>query len=173
VADGVGELSLLSLGCGGARDLLNAAQSLKHARIYLNDIDPDALSLAESRLKPHAAAVELRHGNALRVLMRLARDHARFDAVVAGGLFDYFDDVVAAKLLGLISQVLKSKGRLFLTNISERNSWRAWMEKVLNWTLVHRSEWRLVELLPDELRDAAAVVHDETGLALVATCTRR
>lgn len=176
-----GPVRLLSIGCGGSRDLVAlrrqcaAPATLRRLDVVLNDIDADALALSERRLATMGVASRRMPGNVLSVLRVLARDRAAFDLVLAGGLFDYLDDRTATFAIDLCRRLLRPCGTLFFTNIARGNPYRPWMEHVASWRLVHRSEadlHRLVGGLADPGWEVTCQ-RDLSHLALLATVSRR
>jgi extracellular factor (EF) 3-hydroxypalmitic acid methyl ester biosynthesis protein len=152
---------VLSIACGGCLDWEPVLPCLKDfaGEIVLNDYEPTALEVAERRLGSATRRYRLAPGNALRVMKHLS-NLARFDLVVAGGLFDYLPDRVIVFLLRVISQDLLAPGGVFLfTNIAEGNPWRALMEYGANWTLIERSEERIRELCRE-----AGILEDSLSL---------
>jgi SAM-dependent methyltransferase len=167
---------VLSAACGGALDLLPVLPCLPHfaGEIVLNDCEPAALETAAQRLRPVTARFRLEPGNVLRVVRQLVHG-ARFDLVVAGGLFDYLPDRAIVFLLRVIFQDLLAPGGILLfTNIATGNPARTLMEYAANWTLIERSESRIVELsgeagIPEP---CLQMTREETGLTLTARVVR-
>jgi SAM-dependent methyltransferase len=97
---------ILSVGCGGARDML-ALDGRTGRHVTLVDIDPDALDLARARASKWAESVEVIEGNALKVLRSL---RGPYDMVLFGGLFDYLDDRTIVPLLRLADRLVAVRG---------------------------------------------------------------
>lgn len=162
---------VLSIGCGGGLDFLPVRHCLSNfeGEIVLNDREPAALEAAAQRLRPVTGRFRLQPGNVLNVVRQLSHG-ARFDLVVAGGLFDYLPDRAIVLLLRLIVQnLLHAGGVLLFTNIAEGNPARALMEYAANWFLLERSESVIVELareagIPDSY---IRIAREATGLTLI------
>lgn len=140
--------SILIVACGGARDLLSVLDIVQntHARLTLNDIDPDALSLCRQRFSC-LENLALVTGNVFKLINKLA-SMGPYDLVVCGGLFDYVPDAFLKRFVPvMIDKLLADDGELFFTNISEGNPYRTWMEYFGNWKLIERSEDAIRKLL--------------------------
>jgi extracellular factor (EF) 3-hydroxypalmitic acid methyl ester biosynthesis protein len=130
---------ILSVGCGGGADFSIAPHRFTGSEIVLLDLDEDALRLAQERLRRycdvHTMCGDVRRG------IRKVQDKRPFDIVVCGGLFDYLDDRTIAFLLTEIREhAIKAGGSVLFTNIAEENPFRVWMEAVVDWKLIHRTE---------------------------------
>jgi extracellular factor (EF) 3-hydroxypalmitic acid methyl ester biosynthesis protein len=60
--------------------------------------------------------------------------------VYSVGLIDYFEDRFVIALLNWIHGCLAPGGRVILENFHPRNPDRAFMDLILDWKLIHRSE---------------------------------
>jgi extracellular factor (EF) 3-hydroxypalmitic acid methyl ester biosynthesis protein len=174
-----GEVRLLSLGCGGSRDLVALRRqcaspaALRRLHVVLNDSDPHALDLSERRLATMGMASTTLPMNVLTALRSLARERVTFDLVLAGGLFDYLDDRAAAFAIEICRRLLRPRGVLFFTNIATGNPYRPWMEHVASWRLLHRTEADIHRLVarPDGSWTVTCR-RDVSQLALLATVAR-
>lgn len=164
---------VLSLACGGCLDWIPILPSLREfaGQIVLNDSEPAALELAECRLRSATTEYRLEPGNVIRVAKRLASD-GPFDLVVAGGLFDYLSDRAIVVLLRVISQsLLTCGGRLLFTNMAAGNPWRHLMEYGSNWTLIERSEARILDICRQADIPSLSVFlkREDSNLTLITT----
>ena len=167
---------VLSVGCGGCMDWVPILPDLKSfvGEIVLNDHEPAALELAEQRLRPVTTTYRLIPGNVIRVIKRLA-DGGCFDLVLAGGLFDYLSDRAAVFLVnGIYQDLIAPGGVLLFTNMAEGNPWRLLMEYGSDWTLVERSEDRILEIcckagIP---RSSITLTREATRLTVIARVVR-
>jgi hypothetical protein len=164
---------VLSIASGGCLDWVPVLPCLANftGEIVLNDSEPAALELAAQRLSSVTSQYRLVPGNVIRVAKHLA-DRSRFDLVVAGGLFDYLSHRAMTLLLRVIFHDLLSPGGILLfTNIAEGNPWRALMEYDSNWTLIERSEARILEICREAgiAASSISVARETTGLTLITT----
>jgi extracellular factor (EF) 3-hydroxypalmitic acid methyl ester biosynthesis protein len=115
--------------------------------VVLNDADPDAIAFAQERLDLLKDRIQVCPGNIFTAIRQLVREEP-FDAVVAGGLYDYLEGRSARKLTGhVIDKLLSDSGSFFFTNIAFGNPYRPWMEHLANWSVIERSEADLKELI--------------------------
>ncbi len=162
------EKRILSVGCGGCRDILSIEKYIKNIRseIIINDRDSDALDLSKERLK-NLKGLRVVPGNIIQAL-RTAEKLGPFDLIVTGGLFDHMSDKhVSFFLKHALKKHLKHDGTLFFANAVEGNPFRVWMEYLADWRLNYRSEDDIVSLFnaagcPDR---SMRINKDETGLA--------
>lgn len=167
---------VLSLGCGGARDLRIVGSLLKKsdAEFVLCDSDSDALEFARSQLGLLADRCRFVHGKVPRVVNRL-KSLGKFDLVVAGGLFDYLPDRwIALMLSEFWEHLLNENGQIFFTNIAFDNPYRVWMEYLADWSLIERREEDIERLCCDAGIDdgAISITRDETNLALITSARK-
>lgn len=167
---------VLSIGCGGARDLRLIADQLQDcaAEFVLCDADAEALELARIELGPLADRCTFVHGKVPRVVNRL-KALGKFDLVVAGGLFDYLPDRWIELMVGEIwRHLLNPEGVLFFTNIAAHNPYRVWMEYLADWSLIERTEGDVEELCRKAgvAAGAVSVTRDETRLTLIVRVSK-
>ena len=157
--------NVLSIACGSCPDL-RAIPNLGDiaGQIWLNDSDADALAFAQSELGAVRDRIHIVEGNALSVARAIK---AKFDLVMAGGLFDYLDDRAAALLIRLVtSRLLAPGGVFFFTNIAEENPYRPLIEYFGDWFLIERSEADIVRLCEAAglRREQIAISREGAGL---------
>ena len=165
--------NMLSLGCGGCRDLFQVLPELREfqGEIVLNDTDANALALAQSRLSMVATLrYRILKSHSIKAVRRLEREPTRFRFVLAGGLFDYLSDRAVTSILRTVFHgLLEADGVCMFTNILSGNSFRPWMEYAVNWKLIERSGAQLMELckqagIPEK---CVGVATDDSRLALI------
>ena len=162
---------VLSIACGGSRDLLLLEpHELGRLDVVLSDLDRDALALSQARLAPRVGRLVSVPGNALRSAIRL-RAHGPFDVILIGGLLDYLPERAARMLLNQAAVMLAPGGLLGATNIAAGDPWRLMLELLAGWTLIERSEDQMTQLmsLPDI---TSSVVLDESRLTWLVTAAR-
>ena len=166
---------VLSIACGGARDL----DSIQHlvagrgARFFLNDMDADALALAQRRLGSLSAEVECLPGDVFSAV-RGFRKLAPLDLVVAGGLFDYLTDRQIGWLLEKLWPLMREGGRICFTNLAVGNPDRIWLQYIANWQIIERSEAHMRELAGSLTPAPSAILtkRETTGLTLLTEVRR-
>ena len=168
---------VLSIACGGCLDWLPVLPCLKDfaGEIVLNDSEPAALQLAARRLGSATTRYRVLPGNVIRVARHLA-DCPVYDLVVAGGLFDYVSHRAMVTLLRTIyHNLLKDGGVLLFTNIGECNPWRPLMEYGSNWTLIERSEAKIIQICGEAgiANSSVSITREDTGLTLITRVVRQ
>ncbi len=167
---------ILSVGCGGCRDILKIRKYIETIQcdIVLHDIDNAALDMAKKRLEGIKGSLHLIDGNFLQS-MRKVEKLGPFDLIIAGGLFDYLSDKHLLFFLKNTRRTLLSKnGVLFFTNIKEENPFQVWQEYFADWKLIYRTEAEIVELLSAAgfVDSSIGIKKDGTGLTFLVTVTR-
>ena len=167
---------IFSLACGGCLDWIPVLPDLVGfaGEIVLNDCEPAALELAESRFSAVTRRYRLVPGNILRVARHLA-DLSGFDLTIAGGLFDYLSDRAVVSLLRTIhGRLLAPNGVQLFTNMAEGNPWRTLMQYGSDWPIIERSEALIRGLCAEAGIGASEVemTRDGTGLALLVRVVR-
>jgi SAM-dependent methyltransferase len=160
-------LKILSVGCGGCRDIMSIAKYIDNVNfeLIINDIDNDALELSRNRLE-HLKHLHVVTGNIIQAVRKVER-LGPFDLIVTGGMFDHMSDRhVAFFLKQSLKSLLYDRGRLFFANAIEENPFRVWMEYLADWRLNYRSEDQISVLMTDAgfNREAIEIRKDETGL---------
>lgn len=92
-------------------------------------------------------------------------DWESYDVVYCAGLFDYLSQKVCKRLVGLFTKLLRPGGLVIATNVASTNPRIGWMEYVVEWNLVYRNDWEMLDLIPldgtilqnDLKRDATGV----------------
>jgi extracellular factor (EF) 3-hydroxypalmitic acid methyl ester biosynthesis protein len=71
----------------------------------------------------------------------------------------------------IFHDLLRPGGILLFTNIAEGNPWRPLMEYGSNWTLIERSEARILEICREAgiAASSISVTRETTGLTLITT----
>ena len=100
----------------------------------------------------------------------MVKDQDYYDFVYCAGLFDYLTDNVCSRLISLFYSWLMPEGLLAVTNIHPSNKAKKFMEYLLEWIVVHRTEVQLERLA---LVDGEKKVFgDETGVNIFLTVRR-
>ncbi len=90
-----------------------------------------------------------------------------YDLVYCAGLFDYLSQKVCKCLVELFVKLLAKNGLIVFTNVASTNPSIGWMEYVLEWNLVYRSDWEMLDLIPlNGTVLQSDLKRDETGVNL-------
>jgi SAM-dependent methyltransferase len=165
--NGGNNLKILSVGCGGSRDIMSIAKFIGKIsfELVINDIDNDALELSRNRLV-NLKDLHVIGGNIIQAVRKVEK-LGPFDLIVTGGMFDHMSDRhVAFFLKQTMKNLLDEGGRLFFANSIEENPFRVWMEYLADWKLNYRSEDHIRGLMTDAGFNGGAIDirKDETGL---------
>ena len=176
VATSMPDSIILSIACGGSRDLRSIQDFLGGSltKFVLNDMDADALAFSVASLPALEGRITTLHGDAFSSTRKFKKQ-APYDLILAGGLFDYLDDKQIVWLLPKLHAMLKSGGRLCFTNLAEGNPSRVWMSYMADWHLNERNEDDIGRLLGDSCIPSStcvAVERDATGLTLLVKMTK-
>lgn len=161
--------SMLSLGCGSARDLSATNDERLIRKITLVDTDADAIARARSNLTNAGTDYTFLNRNVFRL-----RDVGTFDIVWSAGLFDYLNDKRAIHLLGRVREFMNDGARIVIGNFSKEHPSRPYMELVGEWRLIHRTDEEMADLMIAAGFDAGHVTveSDGTGVNLFANAVK-
>lgn len=143
--NGDGITRIASLACGPAREVFDLAGSIATPFVAtLLDLDDAALAhCAEHRCRLGIAesSIQLVEANLMHIALgQRPLELADQDLVYSIGLIDYLGDALVVKLLDYIHTTLRPGGRTIVGNFHTRNPTKAFMDHVLEWKLIHRSE---------------------------------
>ena len=171
-------LDVLNIGCGPAkevRDFIESSPDSGRCRMTLMDFSKEALEYArdaalackkERRSEIELKFVEKSIDELLRESISLAPAnqivHKDYDFVYCAGLFDYLTDSVCRRLIALFYEWLRPGGLLCVTNIHPTNPQRHFMEFLLEWNVIHRTEAEFDKLGPPDVEKE--VIADPTGV---------
>ena len=172
-----------SMACGPARELLDVFEGPRgteaRERLFVTaiDIDLEALGLLRENcgrlgLERNVTPV---HGNL--IYLATGRQQVEMppqDLIYSIGLIDYFNDPFVVKLMDWSHGRLAPGGRLVLGNFDPSNSYRALMDHVLEWRLIHRTGQDMDRLYRESAfkRDCTRVLFEEQRINLFAECER-
>ncbi len=143
--------SIASIGCGSAieLELLAREWSTRPLEVCLFDQDVDALNAAQDRLSSAGLDLRFNHGNIIKSILKIGENS--FDFIYSSGMFDYFEQESAQKLVRKLWSAIKPGGRICITNAHPANPTRLWMEYVGEWNLVYRNLFQILEVMDDEI----------------------
>ena len=162
VVSGGRRLKVLNLGCGAAHEIqrfLEQEPLSDHCDFTLMDFNKETIDHAERVL----SEIKLKSGRTARIkleqrsvhqLLKLAKrgnvdaDLESYDLVYCAGLFDYLSQKVCKKLVELFTRLLRPQGLVIVTNVASTNPCIGWMEYVVEWNLVYRNDWEMLDLIP-------------------------
>jgi extracellular factor (EF) 3-hydroxypalmitic acid methyl ester biosynthesis protein len=169
-----------SLACGPARELFDVYETLAEPSVLsstLVDVDLHALAYVSDR----CANAKLRrqmtlvHENLVHLVTgRRVASIADQDLVYSVGLIDYFKDDFVVRLMNFAHATLRPGGRVLFGNFHPRNPTKAFMDHVLDWKLVHRTEDDVNRLFAASAfaRPASRILYEEQRINLFAECVK-
>jgi len=152
---------VLSIACGHLRES-RLLPSLREGRLgRFVALDQDPLSVERVRSECGGLGVEAYQCSARRLIR--GGCGGQFDFIYALGLYDYLFDGTGRQLLAAAVDLLKPGGKVWIANFVEDLWSTAYMEAVMDWWLIYRSEDRLRRLAEglDDAKVAARRVFRE------------
>ncbi|NIV34790.1 MAG: hypothetical protein GWN58_36625 [Anaerolineae bacterium] len=137
---------ITSLACGPATEVFDVYGQLPDPALLVTtlvDIDFQALAFLDDRIAATGLRRQMRPVNGNLVYLATGRHTLNLppqDLIYSIGLIDYFNDKFVVSLLNYVHAQLRPGGKVILGNFHPRNSTKAFMDHVLDWRLIHRSE---------------------------------
>ncbi len=161
---------VLALACGHLREAQLSFALCGRAISELVAIDHDPLSLEVVRASFAGLPVRGVQGT-LGELIGGRIDVGEFDLIYAAGLYDYLPDTIARRLTTVLCSRLAMGGELVVGNFVR--CWEAaYMEAIMDWFLVYRSEAGLLSLADDVSDCALRTWTDGEGVVGYLAVTR-
>jgi len=172
---------VLNLGCGPAVEVqrfIEHNEISEQCDLTLLDFNSETLDYTSKLLEDIRAkqgrktGIQMIERSVHQLLKQASRgdeemEWGSYDVVYCAGLFDYLSQKVCKRLVELFSKLLKPDGLVVVTNVAATNPWRGCMEYVLEWNLVYRSDWEMLDLIPlDGTVMQSDLKRDETGVNL-------
>nr|WP_262913724.1 class I SAM-dependent methyltransferase [Rhizobium halophilum] len=140
------ETEILTVAAGHLREA-DRSVALKEGRIKRwVALDQDPLSVGATARDFNGTCVEAIDGS-VRGLLTKSQKLGTFDFIYAAGLYDYLADKVAVKLTQTCLDMLKPGGMFLFANFSTEVPDDGYMETMMNWTLLLRSQsdmWKII-----------------------------
>jgi len=169
-----------SMACGPAEEIFDVFRELDDpSNLMVNVIDIDLQALAfvvdrrdqlrlQSRIIPH---------NANLIHLAIGKQKLNIepqDLIYSIGLIDYFEDKFVVRLMNYGYKILKPGGKMILGNFHPRNPSKAFMDYILDWKLIHRTEEDMNRLYEQSSfgRPCTSIEFEEEGINLFASCIR-
>ncbi|MGB0991844.1 MAG: class I SAM-dependent methyltransferase, partial [Akkermansiaceae bacterium] len=174
-------LKVLNLGCGPAQEIQRFIKNKEisdQCDFTLLDFSSETLDFTAELLNGmitqmgRSTKVEFVERSVHQLLKQASKGDVDFewesyDVVYCAGLFDYLSQKVCKRLVEMFARLLRSDGKLVVTNVASTNPSIGWMEYVLEWNLIYRSDWEMLDLIPlDGTVLQSDLKRDETGVNL-------
>ncbi len=168
------------LASGPAREVFDAFAAIEAPEglfATLLDIDPQALALVEQELDRQRLGpqVTLVHENLIALFLGRGKTVLEpQDLIYSIGVTDYLPDRLLVKLLDFCARSLAPGGRVLIGNFHPRNAAREFMDHVLEWNLIHRTEDDMNRLFAasEFRRPCRRIVFEAEGIDLFAECVK-
>ncbi|MBW1721882.1 MAG: cyclic nucleotide-binding domain-containing protein [Deltaproteobacteria bacterium] len=173
-------VKVMNLACGSNRELFDFLRHHHEDSEYIEatciDADPQALEYTSRHVDafPHKASIRLMNDNVIRwSLGRVRHDYGPQDIIYCAGLADYLEPRLFVALITRCYHQLRPGGTLIIGNFGPRNPNRAFMDHILHWRLLYRSEKELRELFAQSPFGAGIeLLKEEQGLNLFAVARK-
>lgn len=156
------DFRILAVAGGHCRELEGSLLMQRPCRGELVALDADAAACNRMRDAFAGHPVRIEHG-ALEAATARGRDLGRFDLVYSPGLLDRLPQPVARQRVARLFEMLRPGGRMLLASFVPDNLGRGYMETMMDWRPVHRTEPELLGLVPDHLPARARTFTDPHG----------
>lgn len=171
--------NITSFASGPAQELFDTSEKLHHEKVNANLIDIDIQALAHVEKKLNDSPQKINFNLYQNNLIHLALGRRKInlpgqDLVYSIGLIDYFDDKLVIKLINYAHALLKDGGQLVLGNFHTNNPMKAFMDHVLEWKLIHRSEEDMDRLFEASNfgKPCSEIRFEDEGINMFAFCTK-
>lgn len=150
-------LSITSVACGSIRELLDLRDSsLAIQEINCIDFEPKVFDYINEQLKaspfPDRTKVSLLQKDVMEMIKLNSSQSPvkNQDFIYFSGLFDYFPDRIARKVIARFFALLKDGGFMLICNCSKKNKkLHSYYEVLGKWEMIYRNEDDMVNLISD------------------------
>ena len=172
-------LRVTSLACGPAEEIFEAMTLCESPTIKAELIDGDKYAIEYLASKAWEEdrwdQVNLHNVNLFFLAKgRRTIDIEKQDFVYSIGVLDYLSDRRAIDLINYSHKLLRKGGKAMFGNFHPKNTTKAFMDHVLEWQLVHRSEDDMARLFleSDFQSPFSKIYYEESGINLFAECVK-
>lgn len=155
------EIRSLSVASGPAQEVLDfivnsKKEEVERFKFDLLDLDKFSLRYAQARIteamKRSGKKTSLKLINENVIHMALGKTERipkeSYDLIYSAGLYDYLDFTISKLLTQTLFEALKPGGTLLIGNFSSKNPEKIFLDLVLDWFLIHKSDNEMVEIVP-------------------------
>lgn len=144
-----GELRIMNLASGPCREIKEIVSLdcsiFKNIILDCYENDNNAIEHAKGLLSNQAININFIKENAVRIALKKEIDSLidkKYDFIYSTGLFDYFEEKIAVRLIQNLRKLLKPGGVLAISDVRDKysNSSIHFMEWVGEWHLVYRDD---------------------------------
>lgn len=169
---------IMNLACGPNRELfdfLSKCEYTESVEALCVDIDEEALQYTNQYVNvfPHRASIRLMTENVIKwSLGKVSHQMGQLDIIYSAGLCDYLDVRLFQALITQCYNHLKPGGSLLLGNFTHYPD-MLFLDKLLKWELIYRTEDELRELFePTPFGTNVEILVEEANVNLFALATK-
>ncbi len=152
------KLRIFNLGCGPAEEIfrvMNDEDVSDVIEVTLLDFNDDTLKQTKERLdqKRMEAGRDTKITYIQKSVNQVIKEASKgevsgekYDLVYCAGLFDYLSQKVCSRLVSLFHSMISDEGEVLVTNVSSDNPVSKWMEYVMDWNLIYRTDEQMLNL---------------------------
>lgn len=171
---------VLCLASGPATEVFDAFERIEDPaklKATLLDIDLQALAFVDDLRTKRKLTNQISLVNENLIALFLGRAKVNVepqDLIYSIGLIDYLNDRLVGKLLQFAHANLAPGGRVILGNFHPRNPAKEFMDYVLEWNLIHRTEADMDRLFRESpfQRTSTKIQFEAEGINLFAECVK-
>jgi extracellular factor (EF) 3-hydroxypalmitic acid methyl ester biosynthesis protein len=175
-----GSVHVMCMASGPATEVFDAFSVLpdkSRLKVTLLDIDLQALAFVDDIRTKQKLASQITLVNENLIALYLGRGKTRVEPqqlIYSIGLIDYLNDKLVNKLLQYAYENLAPGGRVILGNFHPRNPAKEFMDYVLEWNLIHRTEDDMHRLFLHSpfKRECTKIQFEDEGVNLFAECVK-
>ncbi len=170
---------IMNLACGSNRELFDFLATCRYSELITAlCIDADAYALEYTNrhvnVFPHSASVRFMSDNVVRwALGRVRHNFSTQDVIYSAGLTDYLDDRLFTALVNRCYNQLETGGTLIIGNFGFEDRNKAFLDQILQWKLIHRTEDQLKRIFADShFGENMKIMSEENGVNLFAVAVK-
>lgn len=175
-----GKVNVLCMASGPATEVFDAFAMIPdrtRLKVTLLDIDLQALAFVDDLRNRHKLVQHITLVNENLLALFLGRGKTTVEPqqlIYSIGLIDYLNDKLVNKLLQYAFDNLAPGGRVILGNFHPRNPAKEFMDYVLEWNLIHRTEEDMHRLFFNSpfKRECTRIQFEAEGVNLFAECSK-
>ena len=175
-----GAVKVLCMASGPATEVFDAFSLLQdktRLKVTLMDIDLQALAFVDEIRTKQKLTNQMTLVNENLIALYLGRGKTKVEPqnlIYSIGLIDYLNDKLVNKLLQYAYDNLVPGGRVILGNFHPRNPAKEFMDYVLEWNLIHRTEEDMNRLFLNSAfkRPSTRILFENEGVNLFAECIK-
>jgi extracellular factor (EF) 3-hydroxypalmitic acid methyl ester biosynthesis protein len=163
VATEIDKPRIVSVACGHLREL-DCSRAFADGKLggFLGvDQDSESISVVDRNFGSRGVVARCA---TLKDFLQRKVDAGPFHGIYSVGLFDYLDDSTAVKATASMFRMLAPGGRLLIANLAPSLGDIAYMEAVMDWWMIYRSESQLTDIANKAVVTESAAVRTFTDV---------